>query len=293
MNASINSHGLKIHAPLIASWLQHLWRQRSYPSPLVIGLCGAQGSGKTTLARELERELVERDLRVANVSLDDFYLSHAARQTLAARIHPLLATRGVPGTHDVPLLTHTLDALDAGRETLIPRFDKSTDDPAPPSAWTATGPVDALIFEGWCVGARAQSSLDLWAPINDLEREEDVDGVWRSYVNTCLAEQYAHLFTRLDALVLLAAPSFDCVLEWRQQQERELRNRCAMQSREEGSAGLLQGLRIMDEAGIRRFIQHFERLTRHMLAEMPHRADRVLYLDEERRVSRTSLAARG
>ena len=42
-------------------------------------------------------------LRAAILSLDDIYLSGADRLQRANTIHPLLATRGVPGTHDVGL----------------------------------------------------------------------------------------------------------------------------------------------------------------------------------------------
>ncbi len=37
--------------------------------------------------------------------------------------------------------------------------------------------------------------------------------------------------------------------------------------------------RVMDEAAIARFIAHYERVTRHILAEMPARADHLISLD--------------
>jgi D-glycerate 3-kinase len=40
----------------------------------------------------------------------------------------------------------------------------------------------------------------------------------------------------------------------------------------------------MADAAIDRFVQHYERLTRHILAEMPARAGLVLRLDESRHV---------
>jgi D-glycerate 3-kinase len=42
----------------------------------------------------------------------------------------------------------------------------------------------------------------------------------------------------------------------------------------------------MDAAAVAAFIQHYERLTRHILTEMPGRADLTLYLDPDRRVIR-------
>jgi D-glycerate 3-kinase len=121
------------------------------------------------------------------------------------------------------------------------------------------------------VGARPESHAKLSNPINSLEAFEDADGRWRHYVNDRLAGEYQTLFALIDFLVLLAAPGFDVVLRWRTQQERELR----MQR---------EGRAVMDDTALARFVQHYERLTRHILNEMPSRADQVINLDENRRV---------
>lgn len=241
-----------------------------------VGVCGAQGSGKSTLTAVVRRLLEDRGLKVALFSLDDLYLTRAERQALAREIHPLLATRGVPGTHDVALGEVLFDALRGSGEVALPCFDKATDDRRPFSAWPwIEGPVDVILFEGWCVGARPQAAADLVAPVNALEREQDPDGAWRSYVNGSLAGPYLRLFDRLDSLVLLQAPSFDVVLDWRLEQERKLRDRLA---REGGDASS-----VMTDAEVELFIRHYERLTRHILSEMPARADLVVRLDAQRR----------
>jgi D-glycerate 3-kinase len=238
--------------------------------PLVLGLCGAQGSGKTTIARALAERMRGRGVTIAILSIDDLYLTHAERQELARRVHPLFATRGPPGTHDVGLGLEVFARFDAGEPVALPRFDKARDDRAPREEWPVVeGPLDLLIFEGWCVGARPEPEAALAQPINDLERREDADGTWRSYANEALA-RYQPLFDRIDRLALLAAPGFDVVRAWRGQQEAELRA-----DRPEGAA-------VMDDAAIDRFIQHYERLTRHILAEMPARADLTLRLDADR-----------
>ncbi|PTT43253.1 kinase, partial [Stenotrophomonas sp. HMWF022] len=84
--------------------------QRSGDPPLILGLCGAQGSGKSTIAARLAKQ-VERS---AILSLDDLYLTRAERQKLARAVHPLFATRGVPGTHDVALGVETIAAVARG-----------------------------------------------------------------------------------------------------------------------------------------------------------------------------------
>ena len=118
------------YLPLAASLIARL--QQSSP-PLVIGINGAQGTGKSTLARFLESAL-ESQCRVANLSIDDFYLDRGKRKTLAETVHPLLASRGVPGTHDLRLLNSMMSRLLEPDETgtvQIPRFDKATDEPRP------------------------------------------------------------------------------------------------------------------------------------------------------------------
>jgi len=234
----------------------------------VIGLCGAQGSGKSTLAAGLA-ELFEREgTATAILSIDDLYRTKAERERLARAIHPLLRTRGVPGTHDVALGLSVIDALAAGRPTRLPRFDKAIDDRAPASQWgTAPAGTRLLILEGWCVGARPQPEEALTEPVNILERDEDPDGIWRRSVNAELAGAYQHLFARLDRLILLAAPGFDIVLRWRIEQEHQLR-------RERGGG--------MSDVEVARFIEHYERLTRHILAEMPGRADLTILLAGDR-----------
>jgi len=241
--------------------------------PFVLGLCGAQGSGKSTLSVGLAQRLNARGIRTAILSLDDLYLSHDRRAEMAREVYPLFAVRGVPGTHDVGQGLALLEAVKAGQGVTLPRFDKATDDPAPKAGWSVIdGPMDVMIFEGWCVGARPQDEAALAEPVNALEAERDPDGVWRRHVNMALAGPYADLFARIDRLVLLAAPGFEVVERWRVQQEQSLR------------ALAPEGARVMSDAEVATFIQHYERLTRHILCDMPRYADLVLRLDADRQL---------
>jgi D-glycerate 3-kinase len=242
---------------------------------VVVGLCGAQGSGKSTAAAALVEILQQDELPAVALSIDDFYLPRAERIALARSVHPLLVTRGVPGTHDVELAQAIIDSLAGDEPTLLPTFDKATDDRRPRSQWRAVqGPLRVVILEGWCVGAMPQNAAQLSVPVNALERNEDADGRWRGYVNAALTGRYRALFDRLSPLVLLAAPSFEVVQRWRGEQEQRLREKL---QREGGD-----GSRVMDDAAIARFIAHYERVTRHILTEMPQRADHVISLDEQR-----------
>ena len=248
----------------------------------IVGICGSQGSGKSTACNDATSRLASAGLSTAVLSLDDLYISPAARTELALNIHPLLRTRGVPGTHDVELGHQIFQSLGRAGNTAMPRFDKALDMPVSESEWTRVrGPVDVILFEGWCVGARPQAPDALITPANALERECDAMGNWRRFVNGALAGPYQGLFARLDKLILMAAPDFNVVAGWRQEQERSLRARLRAEGRSEEQT--------MDDAEIDRFVQHYERLTRHILSEMPARADCVIYLDGGRGVVGTQV----
>jgi D-glycerate 3-kinase len=239
--------------------------------PFMLGISGLQGSGKSTLAANLIEAAKERGWSAVSLSLDDVYLTRAERASLGRDIHPLLRTRGVPGTHDLPLLASTLDALDKAapeRPVSIPRFDKGQDDRYAPTLWPEVPlPPMLVILEGWCVGVEPQAEVELAEPINALEREEDAEGIWRRWVNTKLAD-YLPVWRRLDALVLLEAPSWDVVSRWRDEAEGSLRARGEPQA--------------MNEQEMARFLQHYERLSRHALASLPSKADVVFALDPNR-----------
>lgn len=268
--------------PQLVASLLALIRQRldeSSDGLLTVGICGAQGSGKSTLAAALLADLGKAGIAGAVLSLDDLYLTRSERQALAVRVHPLFATRGVPGTHDVALGLATLGALTRGLAAPLPRFDKGADDRLPEALWPrAPAHTRVLLFEGWCVGARPQDEAALARPVNALEAEEDADAVWRRHANAALAGEYQALFARLDALFLLAAPGFEVVARWREEQEAELRARAGDAARG-----------VMTPGQVVRFIQHYERLTRHILAEMPARADAVVRLGERRETLRIEL----
>ena len=249
----------------------------------VIGVTGCQGSGKSTLAALLVLMLNKMlGLRCINLSIDDFYLTHAQRQDLAANVHPLLATRGVPGTHDVDLALATLQALREPGTAAIPRFNKAVDDRLPEAQWPQVRtPVDVIVLEGWCLSVDAQDASVLAEPVNELEASEDSAGVWRQYVNDAIRDRYGKLYSQVDYLVMLKAPAFEKVLEWRQNQEDKLALRHAAQAQEPGKVN-----RIMSPVQLRRFIQHYERVTRHGMATLPHKADIVFQLTGQQTIDR-------
>jgi D-glycerate 3-kinase len=241
--------------------------------PYLLGLSGLQGSGKSTLAREMKAQAEARGWPTEVLSLDDFYYSRSEREVLAHQIHPLLRTRGVPGTHEIELLLSVLAALPQASDKLpvsYPRFDKGRDTRVPPSKWPrVTRPPKLVILEGWAMGIRPQTQAALEAPVNSLEREEDPEGTWRHWVNKQL-RGYQPLWRKLDALIVLQAPNWEVVRKWRSEQEEELLARHAPLA--------------MDASAMVRFLAHFERLSRHALATLPELADTSVEYDHHRHV---------
>ena len=274
-----------LYLPL-AAWLDQYRGRKDAPS--VVGLCGAQGSGKSTVTELLKTvQTIGFERNVASFSLDDIYKTREERQHLARTVHPLFATRGVPGTHDVALGIETIEGLKrlgSGQSMQIATFNKATDTREPRALWPrCEGAIDFIIFEGWCVGARPQSDSALLAPLNALEKNEDPNGSWRTHVNQHLREAYQTLFDHIDVLILLEVEGMHKVFEWRRLQEHKLLATAA-----ESGVDTTQ-LAIMSDQEVDRFIMHYERLTRHILYEMPQRADIVFSLDDSHTPARVTI----
>ncbi len=251
-------------------------------SPLFVGINGSQGSGKSTLSAYIGEFLSSKyQLNVVVMSLDDFYLSSKQRKELANTVHPLLATRGVPGTHNVELLNQVLEQLSISSpqqfsKVSIPKFDKSTDEPFPLNEWNVVEkPADIVILEGWCWGVPAQPTEQLSRPINELEQFKDIEGTWRTYVNQQLKDFYEPLYQKMNYWVALQAPSFDCVYHWRVEQEEKLKLQTCTTAK----------TKIMDPDQLMSFVQFFQRLTVHGISTIPELANAILYLDSGRTIN--------
>jgi len=249
--------------------------QASSKGSKFVGIQGSQGSGKSTIADFL-KILLESEFQKSTLvmSIDDFYLTKEQRKQLSIEMHPLLVTRGVPGTHDIGLLNSVFDHAKQSCEFSVPVFDKSIDDRASESEFQLIqSAVDILILEGWCVGLSAQTDEQIKTPINNLERDEDSSGIWRFMVNEALKQQYKPVFDRLDYQIFLQAPSFECVYDWRLLQEQKMVERLKRQGKDTSGA--------LNKSQITRFISHYQRLTEHALNSMPARSNCVLSLNKD------------
>lgn len=231
--------------------------------PLIIGIAGAPGTGKSTLARHCAALLDDSLV----LSLDDYYLPRAQRHRLAETIHPLLGMRGVPGTHDIALLSKHLAQLKNPSHVRIevPVFDKQSDDRVEPGRVIPEGTSPQFIFvEGWIIGVPPQQVQELQSPVNSLETERDPHARWRTWVNAALSAYAGELGPHLDLRWFLQAPDWETVIGWRWDQERQL-ERPWLSSRED----------------VAEFLAPFQRLCMHIQHHGHAWADRVITLDQD------------
>ena len=261
----------KFYLPL-SEWLYSIYKKDKKIK--IIGLSGGQGAGKSTITSILKFILKKKyGLDICIFSIDDFYKTKIERIKMSKKIHPLFLTRGVPGTHDLGLINKTIKKLKEKkfRTVVIPKFDKSIDDRSKKVKWQKIKkPPHLIIFEGWCIGARQQRNSVLKKSLNLIEKKYDVDLNWRKTVNNHLKNQYKKLFNKLDKLVYLKAPSFDCVFKWRLLQEQKMK----LTSKNK---------KIMSKSQIKRFIMFYERITRHMMKDSSKISDLTIFLDKSHR----------
>lgn len=237
---------------------------------LTVGVGGAQGSGKSTMSRMIQRVIQDVFSMSAEVlSIDDFYLTHEERERLGREVHPMLAIRGVPGTHDMQRMLDTIETLRTGEASEVPVFDKGEDDRLPKAR--LVNPPQVLILEGWCWGARASVEAALLRAVNSLETERDPQLLWRRTVNEALASDvYQQCFSN-DVSVFLAVPDMEAVFRWRLQQEQKI----------------VSGKRVMSEDEVRTFIMYYQRITEHMLSNRT--ADIDIQLREDHGIDKVTV----
>jgi len=254
----------------VSQWIS---KKVNKKKPLIIGLAGGQGSGKTTISSILSIILKKYfKLNIFIISIDDFYKTRKDRKILSKTKHPLLMTRGVPGTHDIDLMLKFFKKVKSKnfKSIKVPKFNKAIDDRYSKKLWyKVKSKPDVVIFEGWCVGAKAQTVSQLNKPINSLERVCDQDVKWRSYVNNQLKTKYKTLFDQLDGLLYLKAKNFSLLRNWRLKQERKL----WVQTKNK------KNLKIMSSGDIINFMQTYQRITQQMFKDAQKSSSIIMNLN--------------
>ena len=267
---------LKSYLIPICFWIV---KKSNKKSPLIIGLAGGQGTGKTTIASIISLILKKYfKLKVFKISIDDFYKTRNERKKISKSIHPLLMIRGVPGTHDYKIIYEFFKKIKNKKiaKFRLPKFDKSKDERYNKKFWyKIDSKPDVIIFEGWCVGAKSQKNSKLIKSINSLEKISDQNFVWRKYVNLQLKKNYKNLFKQIDEIIYLKANNFKILQKWRIKQEKVL----WLKSKNKRS------LRIMNRSDIINFMQTYQRITQSMFKDVPKYASIVMKLNSNHQIN--------
>ena len=246
--------------------------------PLIIGLAGGQGIGKTTITSIISIILKKYfKLDVFKISIDDFYKTRKQRTLLSKNKHPLLMTRGVPGTHDIDIMLNFFKRIKVKNFKILklPKFNKGVDDRCKQSLWyKIQSKPDVVILEGWCVGARSQNSKELKKPVNSLEKTHDQNFKWRQYVNYQLKTKYKKLFNQLDYILFLKVKNFSLLRRWRLKQEKKL----WLKSKNK------KNLKIMNKSKVKNFMDTYQRITQQMFKDMPKYSSIVMNLNDSHQI---------
>ena len=246
--------------------------------PLIIGLAGGQGTGKTTITSIITIILKKYfKLDVFKISIDDFYKTIKQRTLLSKNKHPLLMTRGVPGTHDIDIMLNFFKRIKVKNFKILklPKFNKGVDDRCKQSLWyKIQSKPDVVILEGWCVGARSQNSKELKKPVNSLEKTHDQNFKWRQYVNYQLKTKYKKLFNQLDYILFLKAKNFSLLRRWRLKQEKKL----WLKSKNK------KNFKIMNKSEVKNFMDTYQRITQQMFKDMPKYSSIVMNLNNSHQI---------
>ncbi len=246
--------------------------------PYFVGLAGGQGTGKTTISSIIKIILTKYfKLRVFRISIDDFYKTRKERRSLSKRVHPMLLTRGVPGTHDVKMMSNFFKKTKSKKfkKIKLPTFNKAIDDRFSKKYWyDLRDKPDVIIFEGWCVGARSEKNMTLKKSLNYLEKANDQKLIWRKYVNQQLKFKYKKLYSQLNCLIYLKAKNFNLLQKWRLKQEHKLWLKSKNSSKN----------KIMSKDDVIKFMQTYQRITQNMFKNMPKYASIILNLNSNHQI---------
>ena len=246
--------------------------------PYFVGLAGGQGTGKTTTSSLIKIILSKYfKLNVFRISIDDFYKTRKERISLSKRVHPMLLTRGVPGTHDINMMLNFFKKSKSKKfkRLKLPTFNKAIDDRFGKKHWyDLKKKPDVIIFEGWCVGAKSEKNDTLKRTINSMERTKDQKQIWRKYVNDQLKSKYKKLYSQLNCLIYLKAKDFSLLQKWRLKQERKLwiKSKKSLKTK------------IMSKEDVLSFMQTYQRVTQNMFRYMPKYASIIINLNSNHQI---------
>tara|TARA_Y100000741_G_scaffold356682_1_gene333624 strand:- start:957 stop:1637 length:681 start_codon:yes stop_codon:yes gene_type:complete len=175
------------------------WINKSFKKyPVIIGVQGIQGCGKSTLCEQIENTSPDS---IFAVSLDDFYKINS--EINFDNDDWRLCGRGNPGTHDVELLYKCLYDFKHGLAVEFPIYDKTLfGGHGDRSRATKTSKITStiLLVEGWCLG---------FTPINDGDIIDEN------------LKEYQNAFSLIDGMIVLQS-DIENLREWRFESEKKM-----------------------------------------------------------------------
>ena len=234
---------------------------------------GSQGIGKSSFINIISKTIEKfYDKKILLLSLDNYYLSKKQRLLLSKKIHKLLVTRGVPGTHNIKELVKNVKQFNQEKYPITtPLFDKLIDDRIKLNKTIKTK-CDILFLEGWCCGSSEIPKKFLYKNINNLEKINDPKNQWRNFYNKKLKIEYKKLFKLFDELIFLKTSSFDNVYKWRLKQEKTNQSKNKKSKR-------------MSANEIKVFIQYYEKITKWMMRDLNKKAQMVIKFEKNQKIS--------
>ncbi len=251
--------------------------------PIIVHICssksnkflfgGSQGIGKSSLINIISKAIEKfYNKKILLLSLDNYYLSKKERLSLSKKVHQLLITRGVPGTHNIKNLLENIKQFDQNKYPIhLPLFDKLLDDKSG-SKKVINKNCDILFLEGWCCGSSEITKKYLYKNINKLEKFNDTKNIWRNFYNNKLKLEYRKLFNQFDELIFMQTSSFNNVFNWRLKQEKNNTSKNKKSKK-------------MSDNEIKNFIQHYEKITKWMMKDLNKKAEIVVKIDKNQKIT--------
>jgi D-glycerate 3-kinase len=264
----------------LATRIEAIFREKN--RPVVFGIFGLQGTGKTTLTAVLKFLLKANSINAMGFSIDDIYKTHADRKELQ-KSQPNLIYRGPPGTHDIDLGLLVLREIKTRistsenpqeRPIAIPRFDKSlhggSGDRIQPEFIHG---VDVVLFEGWFVGLQPIPEECFERPNLPPPLVTDAD---RDFARQCNRElaNYLPLWQEIDKLWVILPEDYTDSKFWRAEAEAKT---------------ISLGKPGMDDDRISAFVDYFWRslhpeLFIPPLLATPNAVDSIVHIDRDRQL---------
>ncbi|GES73682.1 P-loop containing nucleoside triphosphate hydrolase protein [Rhizophagus clarus] len=221
--------------------------------PLIVGLNGTQGSGKTTIACELVKSLkTTNDLSVVTCSIDDFLLTYKEQCLLAEKNfgNKLLEFRGQPGTHDILLGKQILQELcdvqqkyselqekleEGGNlkfnnlNVSIPNYDKSLNNgrgDRSPNWNVVLPPVHIILIDGWSLGFKhlPYSKLkEVYDNASSCSKLKSHPLSHLEIINENLKQYEENWYPFFDIFICIDAEDINYVYQWRLEQEHNMK----------------------------------------------------------------------